>query len=91
MPIYVVLSPPEQVGESLEEQVKAGYTENDRHEIMPGAWFIRSPLITTDQVRENLDVKVGGNSGIVVAAGRYTGVADRALVEKLQVWEEGTE
>ena len=63
MPIYVVLSPPEQVGESLEEQVKAGYTENDRHEIMPGAWFIRSPLITTDQVRENLDIKVGGNSG----------------------------
>ncbi len=31
--------------------------------------------------------QVGGNNGIVVATARYTGVAERALVEKLQVWE----
>lgn len=87
MPIYVVLSSLEQFGASLEEKVKTDYAENDRHEIRPGVWFIHSPLVTTDQVRDDLDIKVGGNSGIVVATARYTGIADRALVEKLQVWE----
>lgn len=88
MPIYVVISSREPGGKSLAEQVNADYTENDRHEVLPGVWFVRSPFITSDQVRDSLNIKVGGNSGIVVAASRYTGIADRALVEKLQVWED---
>ena len=87
MPIYVVISPVQEFGESLNDKIKADYTENDRHEISPGVWFIRSPFVTTEQVRDNLDIKVGGNNGIVIATARYTGIAERALVEKLQVWE----
>ena len=87
MPIYVLISPPQPAGRSLATAVSSKYNENDRHEILPGAWVVRSPFVTTEQVRDNLGIKVGGPSGIVIAAGRYTGIADRALVEKLQVWE----
>ena len=66
MPIYVVISPVQEFGESLSDKIKADYTENDRHEISPGVWFIRSPFVTTEQVRDNLDIQVGGNNGIVV-------------------------
>ena len=86
MPIYVVMSPPQPTGKSLVGTIRANFNENDRHEVLPGAWVVRSPFVTTEQVRDSLGIKVGGASGFVVAAGRYTGIADRTLVEKLQVW-----
>ncbi len=87
MPIYLVVSPPQPSEKSLAAAIRSNFNENDRHEILSDVWVVRSPFVTTEQVRDSLGIKVGGFSGIVVAAGRYTGVADRALVEKLQVWE----
>ncbi len=91
MPIYVVISPIPSLGAtSLEDAVCSRFHENDRHQVRPGVWLVRSPWVTVDQVRDSLDIKVGGNSGVVIAAGRYTGAADRALANKLQVWEGTT-
>ena len=89
MPIYVLITPPHPPAETLNELIRTSFDENDRHEIRSGVWFIRSPLVTTAQLRDQLGIKVGGHSGIVVAAvsGRYTGIADGTFVEKLQVWE----
>ena len=88
MPIYVVISSREPGGKPLAEQIDADCTENDPPRSLARVWFVRSPFITSDQVKDSLNIKVGGNSGIVVAASRCTGIADRALVEKLQVWED---
>jgi hypothetical protein len=89
MPLYVVIASPQPAGETLSERIRSGFDESDRQEFRPGVWFVRSPLVTTAQLRDQLGIKVGGHSGIVVAAvsGRYTGVADGTFVEKLQVWE----
>ena len=87
MPIYVVISPPPPNERSISEAVSSQFEENDRHEVLPGVWFVRSPFVTTEQVRNKLGIDVGKASGIVVATSRYNGVADRELVEKLQVWE----
>lgn len=83
MPIYAVVSmPPDALVDEIQK-----IPERDRHELAPGAWFIRSPFVTTEQVKNSLGIEVGGPNGIVAATSRYTGVADRELVEKLQVWE----
>ena len=89
MPIYVLITSPNPAGDALDELVRTTLDESDRHEIRPGVWFVRSPLVTTAQLRDQLDIKMGGHGGIVVAAvsGRYTGIADGTFVEKLQVWE----
>jgi len=83
MPIYVVVSmPPDALADEIQK-----IQESDRHEVAPGTWFIRSPFVTTEQVKNSLGIKVGGRNGIVAATSRYTGVADREFIEKLQVWE----
>ena len=63
------------------------FQESDRHQVASGTWFIRSPFVTTGQVKNSLGIEVGGGNGIVAATSRYTGVADREFIEKLQVWE----
>ena len=56
--------------------------------LSPGVWFVRSPLVTTAQLRDQFGIKVGGHNGVVIAIveGRFTGVADATFVEKLKVW-----
>ena len=84
MPIYVVVStPPEALADAILD-----LNEADRYEVSPGTWFIRSPFVTTEQVKDSLGIQVDGPVGIVVAVGRYSGVAEREFIEKLQVWEE---
>lgn len=89
MPIYVLITSPNPGGETLDRLIRSSFDESDRHEFRPGVWFVRSPLVTTAQLRDKLGIEVGGHNGVVVAAvsGRYTGVADGTFVEKLQVWE----
>ena len=90
MPIYVAISPLNQPSQGdLASAVRSVFNESDRHEVTPGAWFVRSPLVTSAQVRDILGIKLGGLNGVVVAvsSGRYTGVGDAIFVEKLQVWE----
>ena len=88
MPIYIVISPPGD-GNGLTSKLESQFNESDRHEVAPGAWFIRSPLVTSAQIRDILGIKVGGFNGVVAAVsrGRYAGVSDTVFVEKLQVWE----
>ena len=89
MPVYVVMASPQSDGEGLNDRIRSCFDENDRHEFRTGVWFVRSPLVTASQLRDELGIAVDEHSGVVVAAvpGRYTGVADGTLVEKLQVWE----
>lgn len=83
MPIYVVVSmPPEALLDEIQK-----IDESDRHQLAPGTWFIRSPFVTTEQVKNSLRIEMGGQHGVVAAVSRYTGVADREFIEKLQVWE----
>ena len=87
MPIYVVIASLTPVGPPLEEAMHTVFDESDRHEALPGVWFVRSPFVTSAQVRDALGIKVGGPNGIVVATRHYTGAAEADLVEKLKVWE----
>lgn len=89
MPIYALIASPHPTGETLNELIRSSFDENNRHELRPGVWFVRSPLVTTAQVRDQLGIKIGGQYGVVVAAvpGRYSGVGDGTFVEKLKVWE----
>lgn len=84
MPIYVVVSTPP---DALESAIQ-GLNEADRYRVISGTWFIRSAFVTTEQVKESLGIDVDGPVGIVVAADRYSGVAEREFIEKLQLWED---
>ena len=88
MPIYAVIASPNPAEETLNELIRSSFDESDRHELRPSVWFVRSPLVTTEQLRDQLGIEMGGRNGVVVAAvpGRYTGVADATFVEKLKVW-----
>ena len=83
MPIYVVIP----MEESLDEEIRAIVPQADSYRMSSGVWFVRSDHQTCSELVSSLDIQVGGKGGIVVAASRYNGVADRALIEKLQVWE----
>lgn len=74
-------------GNSLDSEVESHFTEGDRYKLPSGVWFVRSNRLTSSEIVGDIGIKVGGKGGLVVAASRYNGVADRALVEKLQVWE----
>ena len=88
MHAYVLITPPD-TGDALNELIRSTFTEADRHEVRPGVWLIRSPLVTTTELRDQLGISVGGHLGFVVAivSGRYSGAWQAPLVEKLQVWE----
>ncbi len=86
MPIYVVIV----AGDHLcEGRLTRLFDESLRHEVANtlGVWFVRSNRQTPSEVVSDLGIKVGECSGVVIEASRYDGVADRALVDKLQVWE----
>lgn len=83
MPVYVVI-PTE---ESLEEEIRALVPQEDSYQMQSGVWFVRSDHQTCSELVSALGIQVEGKGGIIVAASRYNGVADRALIEKLQVWE----
>jgi len=89
MPIYMVVAS-ENTREGLRTALSSSFAEGDWVPVNFGAWFVRSPLVTTAEVRDRLGIKVGGHSGVVLAAvpGRYTGVAEQSVVEALQVWQE---
>ena len=82
--VYVVVS-----DAAIDEKIRAEFPEGDRLEFSPGVWFVRSPLVTSAEVRDRVGIRLGGQQGIVIAAirGRYTGVANAGFVEKLQVWQ----
>ncbi len=83
MEIYVILSLDEPVAES----VASIFPDADRILVFTGVWIVRSELVTTSDVMKKLGIQVGGNSGVVIAAKYYNGVASRDLVEKIAVWE----
>ena len=83
MPIYVVI-PTE---ESLDEEVRALVPQENSYQMESGVWFVRSDHRTCSELESALGIEVAGKGGIVVAPSRYTGAADRALVEKLELWE----
>ena len=83
MSIYVIIA----TGGSLDEEVRRRFADQDRCQAIPGVWFVRSPRLTSSEVAQDLGIKVGTASGIVVTARHYDGVADRGLVEKLSAWE----
>ena len=84
MPLYVIIG-----DETL--PVTSHFRAADRYTLRPGAWFVHSKLETSAEIRELLGIRVGGPNGIIVAAGRYTGVTNSDFVEKLRVWEERDE
>lgn len=85
MLIYVVLPAPA----PLDQEVMNLIEENNRYRLDNGVWFIRSNLDTSSEVAKALGIDPTNKGGIVVATSRYDGVADRGLVEKLTVWEQG--
>lgn len=89
MPVYALVAPRPDDVEPLTAAIKASFVEGDRHSLRAGVWFVRSPHVTSDEVRDQLGIAVGGINGIVIAIvpGRVCGVADKTFVEKLQVWK----
>ena len=83
MPIYVIIG----TELSLKAEVESLFPEEDRSEVATGVWFVRSEHLTSSDIVSDLEIKVGGKSGIVVAAKHYDGVADRGFIEKLEAWE----
>ena len=88
MPLYVVIAAPGTYEQVLSEQVRSSFAEADRHEVKPGVWLVRSSLVTSAKIRDQLGITVGERPGIVAAvdSGRMTGAWESGFVEKLQVW-----
>lgn len=83
MPIYVVI-PAE---EPLDEEVRALVPQEESYQMESGVWFVRSNHRTCSELESALGIEVEGKGGIVVAPSRYTGAADKALADKLEMWE----
>ena len=79
---YVILSSENAVTLAIQKTFPA----NDYILAMPNVWLVRSERFAAD-VMKDLDLRVGGNSGLIVAVAHYNGIADRAVVEKLSAWE----
>ena len=82
MSVYVVISG----AAPLDEVVAEKFNEQNRSQVMPGVWFVRSERVSTADVVNDLGIGQGGRSGIVVAAQYYNGVGPADLVEKLVGW-----
>ena len=72
---------------SLDDEVKQLFTDQDRCQASPDVWFVRSERVTSKEVAQDLGIKAGDRTGIVVKADHYSGIADRGVVEKISVWE----
>ena len=88
MPFYVVITSQGADEHAVGEQIRSSFPEADRHEVRPGVWFVRSLLVTSAQIRDQLGIEIGRRSGIVAAvdSGRLSGVWESEFVEKLTVW-----
>lgn len=84
MATYIVIS----ANHPLDREVERVVEPSDRYKAAQGVWFIRSPRTTTSEVVNDLGIRIGQRSGIVVAATHYDGVANRELVEKLSSWDK---
>lgn len=82
MPIYVVVD----TNRELSGTIQSTFEENDRHQVAPDTWFVRSHLITSAQIRDALEIGVVGASGIVSAVEDPTGVAREDFVQKIHAW-----
>ena len=91
MHTYVLITSPDRGEDALNDLIRSSFAEGNRHEVRPGVWFVRSPLVTTEQLRDQLKIAVtDGHLGIVVAvvSGRFSGAWESVFVEKLRVWED---
>lgn len=84
MSVYVVIAGTE----PLDEAVAQVFDEQNRSQAAPGVWFVRSSRLSTSDVMNDLGIRQGAKSGIVVAAQYYNGVGPADLVEKLVRWRE---
>ena len=84
MPVYVVIA----TTEPLDQEVARVFDEQSRSQAAPGVWFVRSARLSTSDVMNDLGIRQGAKSGIVVAAQHYNGIGPADLVEKLVRWRE---
>ena len=80
--IYAVVGDAEEIRETLTRRLKT----QDRCEVRPGTWFVRSRRPTAWEMARWLGIgpKTGG---LVITATYYSGYADSSVIEKLQAWE----
>ena len=72
--------------------VKNHFADENRIEILPHVWLVRSDLMTTEDVAEKLGVRHENDDPafhyVVVTAEFYTGFGRSAVLQKLRIWGE---
>ena len=80
--MYAVVGDPDEIREVLTRHLKP----QDRCEVRPGNWFVRSRRPTASEMAKRLGIGPK-TSGLVITATYYSGYADSAVIEKLEGWE----
>ena len=81
MPIYVVIDP-----KNHPLPVKQVVKDRDICDVAPGVWFVRSDLLTSNEVAKSLNINAS-RTGIVVSTKNFAGFAANKVVEKISAWE----
>lgn len=85
MHVYIII--PTQAESPFDSVIESKFDKTNRFRLPNGVWFVCSDHITSSEVVRDIGIEIK-KGGIVVAALRYDGVADRELVDKLKIWEE---
>ena len=80
--IYAVVGDADEIREVLTRRLKP----QDRCEVRPGSWFVRSRRRTAGELAKRLEIGPK-TSGLVITATYYSGYADSSVIEKLEAWE----
>ena len=73
---------------SRSTQALGTFLDEDKVEVLPSVWLVRSGLTSAAEVAASLGItaKPPTGLGIVVSAEFYSGRADGSVLEKLRIW-----
>ena len=85
MKVYLIAVDPSRSAEAV-----STFQDENRVEVLPGVWLVRSALTSADDVASTirLDESRTVGLGIVVSAEFYSGYAAGSVLEKLRAWGE---
>ena len=85
MPVYVII---DHRG-SLKSRIEEKFNTSDVCKVGDQVSFVRSTYLTAAEVAKSLEIKASDQVfGIVARVTRYSGAAERAIVQKLSAWDE---